>query len=128
METRSEGRNRGVSKAFVSFLRHKQQTAQRAKLCQTCCQMHQMFFTHKSRAQPPHPPTLPPPSPVFFLLPVSSSLSFLIRSNLTTLHGRIRNKVTCSAVVCFTGSALFVSLLLCLCCSNVSHLFQDSCF
>lgn len=60
----------------------------------------------------------PPPLP----LPVRSSLSSLIPSNLTTLHGWIIiNQVTNRATpLCFRGTALLSSLRG----SNVSHLFQ----
>lgn len=92
----------------------KQRKAQRAKHGQTCCQMHQMFLLHECGAPSP------PPS-------VRSSLSYLIPSNLTTLHGRIINQVTNRASLCFRGTALFMPRLSSLRCSNVSYLFQDTC-
>lgn len=59
---------------------------------------------------------------------VRSSLSRLIRSNLTTLHGRIRNQVTNRApLLLYSHSSVYASTLS-PCCSNVSHLFQDTCF
>lgn len=63
-------------------------------------------------------------SPRFFS--VRSSLSYLICSYLNALHGRIRNQVTNRAPLCFIDTALFMPRLLSL--SNVSRLFQDTCF
>lgn len=114
-ERRSEGGNRGVSKAFVHLLRHKTangtegpSTVRHAVRCTKCFVFFPLCFMNTEPASP---------SP-----PVRSSLSSLIPSNLTTLHGRIIiNQVTNRATpFCFRGTALLSSL----CGSNVSHLFQ----
>lgn len=62
----------------------------------------------------------------YYLAFLRSRLSYL-QYKLTTLHGRTINQVTNGSPLCFRGAALFMSRRWSPRCSNVSHLFQDTC-
>lgn len=94
-----EGTEESAKPLFLSCMR-KQQMAQRARHCQICCQMHQMFFTTVwSRS----------PLPSFS---IRSSLSHLICSNLSTLPVWVRNQVTNRKPLCFIKRCSVDALIL----------------
>lgn len=60
---------------------------------------------------------------------VTSNLSYVICSNLTTLHGQIRNQVTNREPLCFIRQLLCLFLDSCLCVAQMPFVyFRDTCF